>query len=266
MTKISIDPYEVKPKIIEDLNDFDSSLNNLSITSKVKNIGRLKDLNIEKLWLFSAKEIDIDKIFNLIQPKYVNLYQVLIKDLGCLGNLTECETLLLDWNTKATELWDFRKNKKLINLSIRDFSKILNINELENISQLKNLSLEGGMWKSMKLESLKPIENNRNLEYLRLNNLSVKDNSLVSLWNLSKLKKLDISNQFPTKEIAILTKKLSKTKCKLFKPYIDVEIKDKNDNLIHDVMIIGKRKPFLLKSKDQKKIEKYIKEFDKFKL
>ncbi|MBP1840115.1 hypothetical protein [Formosa algae] len=265
MTKFLIDPYETKPGIIEDLKDFDSTSNSLSITSKVKNIERLKNLEIDNLWLFSAKEKDIEKIFNLIQPKYVSLYQVLINDLSCLENLKACETLLLDWNTKATKLWDFKKNKKLKNLSIRDFSKISNIDEIENISQLKSLSLEGGMWKPMKLDSLKSIAVNRNLGYLRLINLRLKDNSLKPLWNLSKLELLDISNQFPTKEIAGLSRVLLNTKCSLFQPYIDVEIKDQNNNLKYDVMIVGKRKPFLLKSKDNKRLEKYIKEFKRFK-
>ena len=255
---------ETKPAILDDLNDFDATSNHLSIEAKVKNLERLKDLDIQKLWLFDAKEKDVDRIFQYIQPRHVALYQTAIEDLSCLENLTHTETLILEWNTKAQKLWDVSKNKQLRNLAIIDFSKLRNIDGLGKSSQLRSLVLEGGMWKPMKLETLEPLAQHKDLEELRLLNIRLKDNSLQALKNLSNLKFLELSNQFPTKEIALLSKELPNTKCKLFQPFVDVEIKDENDNLVYDVMIVGKRKPFLLKSKDTKRIEKYVKEFEKY--
>jgi hypothetical protein len=264
MNEIEIDPYEEKPAVISDISNFDFSQREISITADVKNINLLANVKIEKLWLFCAKEKDIDRIFKIIQPEYVNLYQLLAKDLTCLEQL-KCKTLVLDWNTKALKLWNLKKNDNLRKLSVRDFSKISNINEIQNAKELVSLSLEGGMWKPLKIDSLNPLIHLKKLKWLRLMQIKVADESLEPISSLNNLKKLEISNQFPTKEYANLTVKLPKTECSMFQPYQEVEIKDEYGNLVYDRMIIGKRKPFLLSKKDQTRIEKYEKEFEKLK-
>jgi hypothetical protein len=263
MNEIEINPYAVKPAVISDISNFDFSKNEISITADAKNLNLLQNIRIDKLWLFSAKEKDIDRIFKIIQPEYVNLYQILAKDLTCLEQL-KCKTLVLDWNTKALKLWNLKKNDNLRKLSVRDFSKISNINEIQNAKKLLSLSLEGEL-KDLKIDSLSPLIHLKKLQYLRLMQIKVADESLEPISGLNNLKKLEISNQFPTKEYANLTVKLPKTECSMFQPYQEVEIKDEYGNLVYDRMIIGKRKPFLLSKKDQTRIEKYEKEFEKLK-
>ena len=264
MTEIEIDPYETKPAVISDISEFDFSKNEISITADAKNINLLENAKIDKLWLFGAKEKDIDRVFKIIQPEYVNLYQLLAKDLTCLEQL-KCKTLLADWNTKALKLWDLKRNGDLRKLSIRDFSKISNIDEIQVAKNLVSLSLEGGMWKPLKIDSLKPIIHLEKLEYLRIMQIKVADESLKPIAELNNLKTLEISNQFPTKEYANLAVKLSKTDCSMFQPFHKVEIEGEDGKLIYDTMIIGKRKPFLLSTKDGERIKKYETEFEKLK-
>ena len=265
MNDITIDRFENRPEFISDLADFDNSKTELHIRADVKNRKLLNGLNIEKLWLIGAKEKDIEQIFSLLQPKYVSLYQFLAKDLSCLEKLTECETLITEWNTKATELWNFTSNTNLRKLAIRDYSKISDLSALEKAIQIKSLSLDGGMDKKLKLDTLKPISKLLQLEYLRLTNIKVADESLEPISKLADLKILELSNQFPTKEYANLAVKLTNTECSMFKAYHEVEIKDEKGNLVYDTMIIGKRKPFLLSTKDQTRIDKYKIEFEKLK-
>jgi len=264
MTEIEIDPYETKPAVISDLSHFDLSENEISITADAKNINLLEGAKIDKLWLFGAKEKDIDRVFRIIQPEYVNLYQLLAKDLTCLEQL-RCKTLFADWNTKSLKLWDLKRNKNLRKLSIRDFSKISNIAEIQSAENLVSLSLEGGMWKPLRIDSLKPLINLKKLQYLRLMQIKVADESLEPIAELNNLKTLEISNQFPTKEYANLAVKLSKTDCSMFQPFHKVEIKGEDGKLIYDTMIIGKRKPFLLSTKDSERIRKYENQFEKLK-
>lgn len=265
MNDITIDRFEKKPEFTSDLADFDNSKTELHIRADVKNRKLLNELNIEKLWLIGAKEKDIEQIFSLHQPKYVSLYQFLAKDLSCLENLNKCETLITEWNTKATELWNIESNPNLKKLAIRDYSKISDLSALEKANKIKSLSLDGGIDKKLKVDSLKPLSKLPQLEYLRLTNIKVGDESLEPIANLRNLKILELSNQFPTKEYANLAVKLTKTECSMFRPYHEVEIKDENGNLVYDRMIIGKRKPFLLSTKDKTRIEKYEKEFEKLK-
>ncbi len=51
-----IDPYQIKPAIITDLSEFDTSQNEISIRANAKNIDLLENFKIDKLWLFAAKE------------------------------------------------------------------------------------------------------------------------------------------------------------------------------------------------------------------
>lgn len=265
MNDITIERFENKPEFTSDLADFDNSKTELHIRADVKNRKLLNELNIEKLWLIGAKEKDIEQIFSLHQPKYVSLYQFLAKDLSCLESLTECETLITEWNTKATELWNFTSNPNLRKLAIRDYSKISDLSALEKAIQIKSLSLDGGMDKKIKVDNLKPISKLSQLEYLRLTNIKVADESLEPISKLTDLRKLELSNQFPTKEYANLAVKLTKTECSMFRAFHEVGIKGSNGELVYDTMIVGKRKPFLLSTKDSTRIEKYEREFEKLK-
>ncbi len=265
MNDITIERFESKPEFVSDLVDFDNSKTELHIRADVKNRKLLSKLNIEKLWLIGAKEKDIEQIFKLHQPKYVNLYQFLAKDLSCLESLSKCETLITEWNTKASELWNFEFNPNLRKLAIRDYSKISDLSALEKATQIKSLSLDGGIDKKLKIDNLKPLSKLYQLDYLRLTNIKVADESLEPISKLTNLKALELSNQFPIKEYANLAVKLPQTECSMFQAYHQVEIKDENGNVVYDTMIVGKRKPFLLSTNDKVRIAKYEKEFEKIK-
>lgn len=98
------------------------------MSGSAKNLDRLKELSIENLWLIGANDKELRKILPLVNLKFLNLYQVLAKDLTILETLDKTETIILNWNTKSTSLWDISKNKCLKSLEITDFSKLKEIN------------------------------------------------------------------------------------------------------------------------------------------
>lgn len=125
---------------------------------------------------------------------------------------------------------------------------------------LEWLHLSGGIWNSLNLNTLQPLRYLNNLKHLGLFNIKVKDESLEPLSDLKGLKELEISNQFPTEEYARLSVALPNTKCDSFEPFIFLSspIEDK------DVMVVGKRKPFLNSKADQKKLQKYEEQFKSY--
>ncbi|HZX57903.1 MAG TPA: hypothetical protein VFE54_04235 [Mucilaginibacter sp.] len=243
---------------LADLKDFNSLDGSLAIFGKAKNIDRLKDLDIKKLWVYGANEKQLEQILSLISPDFISVYQVLAKDLSVLETLTETETIVLRWNSKSDWLWNMSHNKGLKALVIEDFQKISNVDAISKVNNLEYLVLEGGMWKPLKLDSLTPLAGLSKLQFLRLANMQVKIDGLRPIANLKDLQELDLSNQFETSDYAYLTAKLPDTKCNYFKPYI------KLSNAIggRDVMVIGKRKPFLNFELDKTKIKKYTFEFE----
>jgi hypothetical protein len=251
-------------EFFEDLANFNSNDTSLRMSAKAKNIERLKDLKIENLWLVGANEKELSKILPLVNLKYLDLYQVLAKDLTILETQTTTETFILTWNTKTDKLWDFSKNTNLRTLEVTDFSKLNNLTQFSNAQQIENLTIGGGFNKPLKLLSLEPIALLTNLKSLSLTNLKLEDDTLKPLAKLTMLEKLEISNQFDVKEYAWLATRLTKTKCLHFNASRPVQISS-NNVITKDTMVTGRRKPFLLSTTDKDQIEKYTADFERLK-
>jgi hypothetical protein len=95
-----------------------------------------------------------------------------------------------------------------------------------------------------------------------LTNLKVADDTLQPLDQLINLENLDISNQFETKEYAWLATRLKNTKCKMFQATNTCSIVGSDNKIVWDTMVTGRKKSFLLSTKDQAKIENHIKQFE----
>jgi len=247
-----------RPQFVNDLADVNESSTELLIRGKTKNIERLKSFsNLTKLWIYTVNQNEFDTILSLVNPKMLHIYELRVDNLSIISSLKEVEVLALEWNTKAKSLWDLSKNTSLKSLSITDFSKLTDINPLQKNTSLELLQLSGGIWNSLNLNTLQPLRYLKNLKFLGLSNIRVKDESLEPISDLKGLQELEISNQFPTEEYARLSVTLPNTKCDCFKPYIFLSspIEDK------EVMVVGKRKPFLNSKVAVKKLQKYEEQF-----
>lgn len=252
-----------RPQFTDDLNGLDVTLTELVIRGKTKNLDKLKFFTeLEKLWIYTVNQKEFEVILDLVDPKMLYIYEMRVEDLSLISTLKKVEILAFTWNTKAKNLWDITKNPLLKSLFIEDFSKLSNLSSLNNNLKLEYLNLSGGMWNSLKLDNLKDLSNLNNLRYLGLSNIKTKDESLEPIAFLKNLQVLEISNQFPTEEYARLSVLLPNTKCDYFRPYIVLPdpIDDK------DIMVTGKRKPFLNSKDDAKRIQKYKDQFEEFQI
>ncbi|WP_339209155.1 leucine-rich repeat domain-containing protein [Bacillus sp. FSL R5-0432] len=250
--------HDKRPEVVHDLADVDENSTELLIIGKTINIEKLKSFsNLTKLWIYKVDQKEFNTILSLVNPKMLFVHELRVEDLSMISSLKDVEVLALEWNTKAQSLWDLSKNTFLKSLSIKDFSKLNDIAPLQKNTGLELLELSGGVWNSLNLNTLQPLRYLKNLKYLCLSNIKVKDESLEPISELEGLKELDISNQFPTEEYARLSVTLPNTKCDRFAPYIFLSspIVDK------DVMVIGKRKPKLNSKVDGAKLQKYEKQF-----
>ncbi|RSD28615.1 leucine-rich repeat domain-containing protein [Mesobacillus subterraneus] len=249
-----------RPEFVNDLADVDVHSTELLIRGKTKNIEKLKSFSkLTKLWIYTVNQNEFNTILSLVNPKMLYVYEMRVHDLSIISTLENLEVLALEWNTKTLSLWDVSKNTSLKALSIVDFSKLNDISPLQE-SSLELLQLSGGIWNSLNLHTLHPLRYLKDLKYLGLTNLKVKDESLEPIAELTGLKELEISNQFPTEEYARLSVALPNTQCDYFRPYIFLS--DPIDE--KDVMVIGKRKPFLNSKADVKKLHKYEEQFKAF--
>ncbi|MFD3445888.1 hypothetical protein ACFDTO_14945 [Microbacteriaceae bacterium 4G12] len=251
-------PLGEQPNITKNLTEVTNEVRELAIDGKTKNLERLSNLKIEKLWIFSVNQKQFDEILTYVTPDILYIYEMRVADLSMLQKLSNLKELYMCWNTKNTDLWDLSYNKNLTSLLIEEFSKLEDLTPIKDGIHLQSLYLSGGIVKALHVQTLKPLSNLVNLNKLTLMNIKVKDDSLEPLMNLKEIKELNLSNQFPTEEYAKLSVVLSNTKCNFFKPYVYIESLEGKD-----IMVIGKKKPFLNSKTDIAKIQKYEEQFKK---
>lgn len=252
---------EGKPDLTEDVSRQKACRKSICIGRNTQNLNLLGNFNLKKVWILSLPSSVLEEVLPLLSPRFLSIYNVQVKDLSFLEKLEKCQTLFLEWNNKADQLWDFKKTQQITSLAIRDFPKIIDLESFADAVHLKNLSIEGGIDKPMKIQSLKPLASLKNLKTLRLANVKVQDNSLGHLKELRKLKNLWVSNQFSTEEFAKLSVEMPKVNCSRFKHSEKVKIYNKHGELELDTMITGINKPCLHSVRDRDKIHLYKSEF-----
>lgn len=249
---------DIQPDLIEDLTSMDQNAEELFIHGKTKGIHLLVSFSrLTKLWVHSVNQKEFNQILGQVNPKMLYVYEMRVEDLSLLSNLSNLQTLGLEWNTKATRLWDLSKNTNLKALTIRGFSKLREVQILAQAQEIQLLELEGDESHSLQLENLEPLKHLHHLVYLGLSNIKVLDDSLWPISELRGLKELVISNQFPTEEFAKLSAALPNTKCDKFSAFLRLPpLADGSD-----IMVVGKSKPFLNSKKDIAKVKKYEESF-----
>lgn len=247
-------------KTLNNLNETDTNTDVLSImggSTWVKNLNRFK--NVRKLYISTVKLPELELIFNSYPDlEFLYLYNVQIKNLSIIEKLDKLAVLVVEWNTKLESLWQIDKNLLLKELHIRDLKRLSQLDKLKSLQNLEILEISGGMWNKIEVESLEPISKLPLLKDLELGNLKVLSGGIKPIANLIGLKELNISNQFDTEEYAYLAAKMINTKCNMFSGYIKL----KHEIGGNDVMIAGKRKPFLNSITDKEKIQSYVDHFE----
>jgi len=114
-----------EPDFTEDLGSISNKdLTDLRIGNNTKNLNLISEFkNIQRIWLHSFNAKNIIKISPYIRNvKLLSLYGTKEFDLSFLEEFKDAEDIRLNWNTKATKLWDLHSNSELKNLTIIDFT------------------------------------------------------------------------------------------------------------------------------------------------
>lgn len=220
---------------------------------------------LKALWCFDINESKLDSICAC--SALVSLYIENIKtdNFVCLKKLTNLRILSIETCPKATSLEAFAELHSLTGLAITHFKNVHDLGPLANLRSLRTLAVAGSMWTRMQVDSFKPLEELKNLEFMHLTNIKAADEILSSLAALQKLMQLDIANFYPMSEFAWLSQRLSSTECTWFKPYVEMKHMECNKcRKTTMVVLTGKRKPTICGLCDKQVLEKHIREWNKF--
>ncbi len=183
-----------------------------------------------------------------------------VSDLSVLSSLSDVEYISYFFNQKVNKLWDMTNNKKLIGLSLTDFSKLHSLAGIEKAGSLEYFDIGDRVEARMEIESFKPIVNT-NIKHFSWSGKKVQDNDFGCLAH-SKIEELDIGpTQFTLLELAQLLALFPETlKGTITKPYIKGGIKDKDGYT--EYFFLCKRKKTCVKGRDDERFASYLNEFE----
>ena len=191
--------------------------------------------------------------------RYLSFFSCqLIQDFSPLEDLENLEEVSLYWNIRADKLWNFKKNTSLRAIGISDAKKMTLRPELLKTSDtLETVCFSGSIFNNYPMESLECFAGMSSLKHLWLNNIRLNNKDLSVLKSLTALERFDFdAGMLTTEEIAWIVAKYPDLSGKCLCAY------NKEDALLNDVRVCGFRKPGLDLPQHQKRLDKYIAQFD----
>jgi hypothetical protein len=252
------------PKAADNLNSISRGATRIRLVTGAKGFERLAEFEqLEALWCFGIDDKCLKQISTCLSLKELYLdYKLKTADLSPLLNLPKLSILTIDSCSRMTSLEQLASFKSLVGLSIVNFKNVHDIGPLAELSNLRELAVEGSMWMRMKIDTLAPIGGLQRLEVLHLTNLKVADESLAPLASLSRLRELQIANFYPYEEFARLAAKHPQTTSQWFAPFISTSWSCKECKVGEMVMLTGKGKPMLCRRCNTQRLARHVAEFE----
>ena len=260
--------------MIDKTNFNSSSFDSFDINLVQKEVdgGNIQKEQIDSIREYpEAKSIIISGLkqdtFSYFIQKYGNQFEAIsfwknkmVSDLYELGSLKGIKYINYFFNQKASSLWDMKKKNNLIGLGIYDFSKLHNIESIQEAKNLEVFCLGNMVWSKMEIESFRPIVNT-NITHFEWCGKKVSDNDFKCL-SRSKIEILDINpTQFTVDELTDLLSLFPETLSGIItKPYRTMGIKDNKGYTVYNYLC--KHKKTCVVGKDDERFQKYLQEFE----
>lgn len=182
----------------------------------------------------------------------------LIQDFSPLEDLPALEEVDLYWNIRADKLWNFEKNESLRTISISAAKRMtLKPDLLKTSKVMENVFICGDIFNNYPMESLDCFAGMPALKHLSVKFIRLKDKSLEALKTLPALERFDFdAGMLTTEEIAWIVAKYPELSGSCLCAY------NTEDAVMNDVRVCGFRKPGLDLPEQQKRLDKYVAQFN----
>jgi len=185
-----------------------------------------------------------------------------ISDLSPMENLSNLRYVAFYWNQRAVRLWDLAKTPKLKGLQFDDFTRVHTLDDLATAVSLEELAFGDQVWVKATFESLEPLTHLQDLQKLSFAVRRIDDARVQPLATLRRLEVFECpTNLFTTEQLAWLRAHLpDSTEGRVLLP-----VQKFTKPLVSgkDVLVMGKRKPWLNSSADAKRIQRYVENFER---
>lgn len=201
------------------------------------------------------------------QLRYIEFFKnKAVEDWSLLGTLSELECIYFFHNQKIAEMWDMSKNYSLKAVFLEDFTKLHNLSGVEKAPSLEWFSFGDAVWPTSTIDSLKVFAAS-SVKKLHFYGKKIEDMDLSFVPQMRCLEVLNFPhNMFSTEQVAWIVANCPNLIGNSLKPYIEyMEYNsDTKQSDIPSVIIVGKRKPTLRIEGNERKIKRYVEQFDKY--
>jgi hypothetical protein len=189
-----------------------------------------------------------------------------LADLTPLESLPTLTHVAFYWNQRTARLWNFAKTPGLQGLQFDDFSRLRDLAELEYATSLTELRFGNMIWPKATFTSLDPLRHLATLRALSFDAKRIDDGRVQPLAALQQLDALGFpAHQFTTEQVAWLRARLPDSlRSPALLPFRTlVKPLPSSKGPQKDVLLVGKRKPFLNSIVHASRISRHVDEFQR---
>lgn len=222
---------------------------------------RIRDLEApvvgDAAFAYSVNEKELEQLCTHVDVTSLSFKGLRTTTIAPIGRIPRLRRLSMWWVQKLANLSPLSA-LPLDVLVLDDIRYANDIAPLADIASLKSLKISGGMNTTQLIDTLEPLTGLPALSELNLVALKLGDQSLRPLERCEALVDLWLPNTFETAEYAYLAAKRPDIRCEALAAYQTMHhpIGGK------DIMVTGKRKPFLDSKTDAKRLATYQARFD----
>ena len=216
------------------------------------------------------------KTFELLVSRYGAQFDAIyfwkngrIADLTPLEALPQLRLVGFYVNQRTTRLWDLRHTPHLIGLRFENFTRLHALDDLATGVALQELDFGDALWNTPVFDSLSPLAGLGSLRRLSFNARRIIDGRIEPLASLPQLEWLSFPpNLFSTTQVAWLKAHLpDSVQSHVLGPTFRLgPISNLTNGTITEldknVLVVGRRKPALSSRRDEKRIRRYVEEFE----
>jgi hypothetical protein len=171
---------------------------------------------VKKMWAHGVNQDFLHEISALKDLEVLYMEKVTAVDLSAVNTLPSLRSLSVIDAPKMLDLSWLPMQPTLRSLAIVNAKEVHDLAPLAQLTHLTALGIEGSMWTPMRVSSLQPISQLRQLQFLSMTNLRVKDQSLRPLLALPALRVLHCAKFFPLEEFSRLAVANPRLRCDWF--------------------------------------------------
>jgi hypothetical protein len=188
-----------------DLSELRPDVHTVSAYGKAKGLTRLEGFpRLRTLWISGLDERQATVVGTLSGLKSLVIHDLRTPSLRSFSGLTSLERLTICGVSKLKTLEGIQPLQNLRELLLVIVTGLQALDPLSALAYLEVLSIDGGLYKNLRLASFKPLSGLTGLRRLRLASVAVADKSLRPLHDLSGLREVFISRPFPRKDLVAL--------------------------------------------------------------